>query len=293
MEHPAEVNPKVNWKKSVEGGLIPRYTQSVSDTLSPLLSRRFQSVSELSDEIVSVSKVLTQAAAKHLSSTRHHRKTKPLLRTQSSGLYANRVGGRGNAGGQPAVLVKGLDLYEEKRDTKKRVRQYVAMCRAREERARIQARDTLFRENNRTHFRSSNPRTACKGLRINDSMCTNPQEIANHFRDHFKDLATSSPSIPYLETSSFLNCENILDSEVDLEEIEGAVRALKLGKSGGSDSLDPEHMYYGGDTLKFWLKKVFNRILTLEQIPAALNEGLIIPIHKGKGKDPLNQGITE
>ena len=296
MEHPAEVNPKVNWKKSVEGGLIPRYTQSMSDTLSPLLSRRFQSVSELSNEIVSVSKVLTQAAAKHLSSTRHHRKTKPFIKDselRSLRKQSRRAWERWRSAGRPREGT----LYEEKRDTKKRVRQYVARCRAREE--RIQARDTLFRENDRTRFRSSNPRTACKGLRINDSMCTNPQEIANHFRDHFEDLATSSPSssltetestIPYLETSSFLNCENILDSEVDLEEIEGAVRALKLGKSGGSDSLDPEHMYYGGDTLKLWLKKVFNRILTLEQIPAPLNEGLIIPIQKGKGKDPFKPG---
>ena len=75
--------------------------------------------------------------------------------------------------------------------------------------------------------------------------------------------------------------------EVDLEEIEGAVRALNLGKSGGSDSPDPEHMYYGGDTLKFWLKKVFNRILTLEQIPAALNEGLLIPYSQRQRQGPL------
>ena len=298
MQHAVEVNPKVNWKKSVEGGLIPRYTQSVSDTLSPLLSRRFQSVSELSDEIVSVSKALTQAAAKHLSSTRHHCKTKPFIKDselRSLRKQSRRAWECWRSAGRPCEGT----LYEEKRDTKKRVRQYVSRYRAREERARIQARDTLFREGDRTRFRSSNPRTACKGLRINDNMCTNPQEIANHFRDHFKDLATSSPSpsltdaeltIPHLETSSFLNCEDILDAEVDLEGIEGAVRALKLGKSGGSDLLDPEHMYYGGDTLKLWLKKVFNRILILEQIPAALNEGLIIPIHKGKGKDPFKPG---
>ena len=128
-------------------------------------------MSELSDEIVSVSKVLTQVAAKHLSSTRHHRKTKPLLRTQSSGLYANRVGGRGNAGGQPAVLAKGLSMKKSVTPRKEYGSIYVARCLAREERARIQARDTLFRENDRTRFRSSNPRTACKGLRINDSMC--------------------------------------------------------------------------------------------------------------------------
>ena len=71
-----------------------------------------------------------------------------------------------------------------------------------------------------------------------------------------------------------------------VEEIEGALKALKLGKSGGNDSLDPEHIYFGGDTLKLWLKKIFNTIVSLEELPASLNEGLI----KGKGKDPFLPG---
>ena len=177
----------------------------------------------------------------------------------------------------------------------------MATCRAREERARIQARDTLFRENNRSRFNSSNPRSECKGLRISDNICTDPQEIVSHFRNYFKELATLSQSqssslteaesiIPDLEISSFLNCENILDTEVELEEIEDALRTLKLGKSGGIDSLDPKHIYLGGATLSLWLKKIFNRIIILEQIPTSLNEGLIIPVHKGKGKDPFQPG---
>ena len=48
--------------------------------------------------------------------------------------------------------------------------------------------------------------------------------------------------------------------------------------------------YFGGDTLKLWLKKIFNTIVSLEELPASLNEGLIIPVHKGKGKDPFLPG---
>jgi hypothetical protein len=33
---------------------------------------------------------------------------------------------------------------------------------------------------------------------------------------------------------------------------------LKLGKSGGIDLLDPEHIYCGGESLKLWLMKIFN-----------------------------------
>ena len=37
--------------------------------------------------------------------------------------------------------------------------------------------------------------------------------------------------IPDFEISSFLNCENILDTKVVIEDIEGALKTLKLGKS--------------------------------------------------------------
>ena len=87
-----------------------------------------------------------------------------------------------------------------------------------------------------------------------------------------------------------------MDSEINSEEVEGALKALKLVKSGGIDSLDPEHIYYAGETLRLWLRKIFNRIITLEQILTSLNEGLIIPEHKSKGKDPFKpesyRGIT-
>ena len=163
---------------------------------------------------------------------------------------------------------------------------------------------TAHRENNRNRFKCSKSRSECNGLKISGNICTDPQEIADHFSDYFENLAMSSPSstlikvqstILDLEISYFLTCENILDTEVEIEEIDGALKTLKLGKSGGIDSLNPEH-YFGSETLKLWLKKTFNRIFTLEQIPASLNEGLIIPVHKGKGKDPFQpdsyRGIT-
>ena len=91
----------------MEDGLIPAYAQDVSDSISPLLSRCFQSVSELSDEIISVSKTLTLAAPRHLHLFVITRSS-PLSRTQSSVLYANKVGKLGNGGSWPAVLVKVL-----------------------------------------------------------------------------------------------------------------------------------------------------------------------------------------
>ena len=72
-----------------------------------------------------------------------------------------------------------------------------------------------------------------------------------------------------------------------MEEIEGP---LKLSNLVNLEESTPEHIYFGGDALKLWLKKIFNRIISLEKVPDSLNEGLIIPVHKGKGKDPFLPG---
>ena len=44
-----------------------------------------------------------------------------------------------------------------------------------------------------------------------------------------------------MEASSFGNNEQLLDTEICVEEIEKALKNLKLGKSGGLDGLSPEH----------------------------------------------------
>ena len=45
--------------------------------------------------------------------------------------------------------------------------------------------------------------------------------------------------------------------------------------------------------MQLWLKKIFNAIICLEQIPSCFKDTIIIPIYKGKGKDPLlTKGIS-
>ena len=55
----SNTNSKVNLRKSLEDGLIPAYPQSVSDAILSLLSCGFQSVTELNNEIISVSKSIS------------------------------------------------------------------------------------------------------------------------------------------------------------------------------------------------------------------------------------------
>ena len=50
-----------------------------------------------------------------------------------------------------------------------------------------------------------------------------------------------------------------------------------MGKSSGLDGILPEHIVYGGEMLKVWLKKVYN---TLEEFPKCFKEAIVMPIYK-------------
>ena len=141
------------------------------------------------------------------------------------------------------------------------------------ERAKIQARDLIFKENNHHRFKYPQNRYECKSLLIDDQIKTDPVEIASHFKEFYANLCSSSPSahleslestIAVLKDKSYWNKEDILDTVID---IEGALKTLKLGRSGGIDGLDPEHLYYGGEVLKLWLKKIFNSLRRRPQLP--------------------------
>ena len=84
--------------------------------------------------------------------------------------------------------------------------------------------------------------------------------ILQNFRSFFADLASSTlsssslavsqPNLHNLESASFFNDEKVLDCEICINEIESALKVLRLGKSCGIDSLDPEHIVFGGETVK-------------------------------------------
>ena len=161
----------------------------------------------------------------------------------------------------------------------------------------------MFQRNHPLRFKSSNPKAECTKLVVDGQSVTDTNGILNAFRSFFGSLAQSevpcteqNTALSEMEVSSFCNNEHLLDTEICVEEIENALKTIKLGKSGGLDSLSFEHVVYGGEMLKIWMKKIFNRILTLEELPDCLKEGLVVPIYKKQGKDPLlvssYRGIT-
>ena len=74
---------------------------------------------------------------------------------------------------------------------------------------------------------------------------------------------------------------------IEIEQIESATAKLKQGKSAGPDGIIPEHVIHSGPIFKLWLKKIFNCIVSLEETPPCLSGAIVVPIYKGKGRNPL------
>ena len=159
-------------------------------------------------------------------------------------------------------------LYTAKKETARAVKKHVYAGRARRERANIQKRDKLFREQHAHRFRVPKSQSECSRL-LNDLQqpISDPAHILDQFRSYFSDLASSSMQagdeissaadrLTTLEEISVTHDDQVLDTEVDVDEVQSALRVLKLGRSKGADGLRAEYLVYGGPALTLWLKTI-------------------------------------
>ena len=185
---------------------------------------------------------------------------------------------------------------------------YLNKCKAREERKQIQQRDKMFQQNHPKRFHNQHHRkAACNKLFSQDSLITDTDSLLKCWADHFSSLGQSQCHsndslkksqlfINDLASESLSSCDNILYSEIDEEEVDFAIRRLKKNRAGGADNISPEHLKFSGAVFRKWLCYIFNCICQLEHIPQCFKDGILIPVFKAKGKDPLltknYRGIT-
>ena len=147
----------------------------------------------------------------------------------------------------------------------------------------------------------------CTKLFSDDSLITDTKELLDCWADHFSSLGQSQSdsndhlklfkqNIDSILTTSFSEYDDILDTDIEGEEVEVAIRHLKRNRAGGPDVLSPEHLKYSGPIFRNWLCQIYNHICHLERIPQCFKHGIVIPAYKGKGRDPLlkksYRGIT-
>ena len=173
-------HPRINWPKSIEGVGINAYVQEIASAVSPLLPTTLTSTSALNTEIAHVCEVIHQAALNHLTTYSGNRKSKAHFCDEELKRLCKNSKVNWKAWCQAGRPLSGR-LYEEKQAAKKLVRKRVVFLRARKERAEIQKRDEMFKNNHHLRFKSPSKVDVCRRLLVDGSMITDPSDILDQF----------------------------------------------------------------------------------------------------------------
>ena len=71
---------------------------------------------------------------------------------------------------------------------------------------------------------------------------------------------------------------------VSIEEVKHALHWMKTGKAVGPDGISVEIWKITAQKASYWLQRLFNKILTREQMPREWRDSWLVPIYKGKGE---------
>ena len=133
------------------------------------------------------------------------------------------------------------------------------------ERRRICWREKLFKNKSNRRFRHpGNKKSTPSRLIIQGKISSDKDVVLDAWASHFSKLFQSrvgseaglqqlQSKIEHLAAASFQNDEQILDCPFTVDEIKGAVKSLKRGKSNGPDGLSAEHIAWGGGYVLIWL----------------------------------------
>ena len=115
--------------------------------------------------------------------------------------------------------------------------------------------------------------------------CSQPSEVMEIWRDHFKNLLNRPCNIDW-ETVHSVTQQPIrshMSDVPDLDEVRKALGQLRSGKAAGEDDIPAELLKHGGPSLENALLQMIKAIWDTEQVPKEFKDALIVPLYKGKG----------
>ena len=118
---------------------------------------------------------------------------------------------------------------------------------------------------------------------------TNQADIAEDFAQYFANVCTNNSDARNLELEAEFTARKLKLHDVSVpnfmlsvEQVDTAIRKLKLGKAIGADRISAEHIVYAHPIIVTILTKLFNLLLLFEYVPDGFGIGILIPIPKSE-----------
>ena len=122
-------------------------------------------------------------------------------------------------------------------------------------------------------------------LKVDDREASNEEEVVPIVEGYWRRIIWQEEEEEEIGNVSIYSQFREMDSvEIEDQDIELAVRAIKTGKAGGTDGIIGEFLKYGGEALKQTLAGLFRKILEKGEVPQDWNRSRITLVHKGGGK---------
>ena len=159
----------------------------------------------------------------------------------------------------------------------------------------------LFHKLIRKQRPTNTTRLTTETLKYDDKTYQGDTELMTGWHHYFKDLSLppsaedlmSCPDTPKRPAMVQPRSTTPTVTSYDLKQ---AITNLKKGKASGPDNISSEHLIHIGNSTVHLIVLIYNYYLSTRHISHDLKKGLILPFHKGKGKDaqdPRNyRGIT-
>ena len=159
----------------------------------------------------------------------------------------------------------------------------------------------LFHKLIRKQRPTNTTRLTTETLKYDDKTYQGDTELMTGWHHYFKDLSLppsaedlmSCPDTPKRPAMVQPRSTTPTITSYDLKQ---AITNLKKGKASGPDNISSEHLIHIGNSTVHLIVLIYNYYLSTRHISHDLKKGLILPFHKGKGKDaqdPRNyRGIT-
>jgi hypothetical protein len=151
--------------------------------------------------------------------------------------------------------------------------------------------------NDKLFYKIVNSQRDCRAqkltqLQVDGEMLQKSDDIAEgwvrYFQNLSKRLESDNFNANYKEIEDFCRNNYKSDTEfVSLELLDKLVCEMKNGKSQDEQLLSAEHFKFGGPSLVYLLKSIFEKIFKEGTVPKCFKSGIITPVYKKQDK-PIN-----